>query len=37
MAADAHYLIIGQVQSVTGAAEIVAEIDYIENEKYKAH
>jgi hypothetical protein len=37
MEADAHYLIIGQLQSVTGAAVLVAEIDYIENEKFKLH
>ena len=37
MAADAHYLIVGQAQSVTGASAIVADIDYIENEKMKEH
>jgi len=37
MTASDHYLIIGQLQSVTGAAVLVAEIDYIENEKLKAH
>ena len=37
MQADDHYLIVGQAQSVTGAAAIVAEIDYIENEKFKSH
>jgi hypothetical protein len=37
MTASAHYLIVGQAQSVTGAAVIVAEIDYVENEKYKIH
>ena len=35
-AAD-HYLIVGQVQSVTGAAAIVADIGYVENEKHKDH
>ena len=34
MEADNHYLIIGQLQK-TEAAIIVAEIDYIENEKHK--
>lgn len=37
MQADDHYLIVGQAQSVTGAAVIVAEIDWVENEKTKAH
>jgi len=37
MDAAAHYLIFGQAQSVTGAAVIVVEIDWIENEKTKAH
>ena len=35
MQADDHYLIVGQAQSVTGAAAIVVEIDYVENEKFK--
>ena len=35
MTADDHYLIVGQAQSVTGAAEIAADIDYIEFEKFK--
>ena len=35
MDAAAHYLIVGQAQCVTGAAAITAEIDYVENEKYK--
>ena len=37
MTASDHYLILCQAQSVTGAAAIVAEIDYIENEKFKVH
>lgn len=30
-------IIVGQAQSVTGAAVIVVNIDYIENEKTKSH
>lgn len=37
MTANMHYLIFGQAQSVTGAAVIVAEIDWVENEKTKTH
>lgn len=37
MTASDHYLIVGQVQSVTGAAAIVAEIDFVELEKIKVH
>lgn len=37
MTASDHYLIVGQAQSVTGAAAIVAEMDYIENEKFKVY
>jgi len=37
MTASDHYLIVGQAQSVTGAAAIVAEICYVENEKTKAN
>jgi len=37
MTANDHYLIVGQAQSVTGIAAIVVEIDYVENEKTKAH
>ena len=35
MDAAAHYLIVGQAQSVTGAAVIVVQICHIENEKIK--
>ena len=37
MTASDHYLIVGQVQSVTGAAILVAEIGYVEHEKLKDH
>lgn len=37
MTASNHYLIVGQAQSVTGAAVIVVEIDNVENEKTKVH
>lgn len=37
MEADYHYLIVGQAQSVTLAAAVVVEIDYIETEKTKSH
>lgn len=37
MTANNHYVIVGQAQSVAGAAIIVAEIDFVENEKMKEH
>ena len=37
MTASDHYLIVGQAQSVAGAAVIVAEICYVENEKTKVN
>ena len=35
MTAADHYLIVGQLMVVAGAGAITAEIDYVENEKYK--
>ncbi len=37
MTASDHFLIVGQVQSVTGAAILVAELGYVEHEKLKNH
>ena len=35
MTAADHYLIVGQLMVVAGAGALTAEIDYVENEKYK--